>query len=348
MQRNTEAASEMENDVRAENARKSELLQNEGLLPDRYIDEEPNLAAYDFGEAVSHGLTLQPKRIASKWLYDREGSRLFDEIVATPYYYVPRAEVSILKKYGAMISEVVGPGASLVELGSGSSTKVRVLLDALSLRCYIPVEISEAQLREASDAIRRDYPALKVHPIAADYTTDFELPGTVREGRLIGFFPGSTLCNLLPHNSVNFLRRMKTVLGPDSVFLVGVDLKKDRTVMLRAYNDPEGPIWHFNLNILDRMNRELGCNLDKANFRHEAIYNEAEGRMEAAIYSLCHQEVHLDEGSYTLTAGEPIVLEYSHKYHIKEFQDLAREAGWTPLHVWSDQEDLFSVHLLAG
>jgi dimethylhistidine N-methyltransferase len=313
------------------------------------IDEEPNLAAFGFAQSVAHGMTLQPKRIASKWLYDAEGSRLFDDIVASPRYYLPRAEMEILRTRAPAIASAAGPDASLVELGSGSSTKVRILLDALiEPRCYVPIEISEEQLKGAAAAILRDYPLMAVSPLAADYTKDFELPASVQGGRVMAFFPGSTLCNLLPHNSVGFLRRMHAILGPDALFLAGVDLKKDEATMLAAYNDPEGAIWRFNLNVLDRMNRELGTGLDRSAFRHAATYNRAAGRIEAAIYPLADEEFTILGRPVALAAGEPIVLEYSHKYRVDEFQNLAREAGWTPVEAWTDSANLFSVHLLSN
>lgn len=318
-----------------------------GFQLQRSIDEEPNLAKFGFADAVVHGLSLKPKRIASKWLYDAEGARLFEEIVASPGYYVPDAEAAILRTHSVEIAEILGSGGSLLELGSGSSTKVRILLNAMrSLRCYLPVDISEAQLLEASETLRRDYPSLLVHPIPADYNRDFELPSLVRDGKLMAFFSGSTLCNLLPHNSVDFLRRMSSVLGSGSLLLVGVDLKKDEAVMLKAYNDPDGPIWHFNLNILARMNRELGTDFDETKFRHEAIYNHEAGRIEAAIYPICDQEINVSSHRLTLRKGEPILLEYSHKYDVEEFQALARQAGWNPRNVWVDPDRLFSVHLL--
>lgn len=312
------------------------------------IDERPNLAGRGFAPSVLHGLSMRPRRIESKWLYDAEGARLFEEIVASPAYYVPRAEKAILSEYAAEIAGAVGPGLGLLELGSGASTKVRILLDQLeSLRCYVPVEISEAQLLEAAEEIRRDYPRLPVFPIVADFTEGFDLPPAA-EGRLMVFFPGSTLCNMLPGDSVAFLRRMREVVGPAGFFLAGVDLKKDEETMLRAYNDPGGPIWRFNLNILERLNRELGCELDPAAFRHEAIYNREAGRIEAAIYPNADQTLALDGSQFVLPEGEPIVLEYSHKYRIEEFQALAREAGWLPREAWTDRDRLFSVHLLAS
>jgi dimethylhistidine N-methyltransferase len=248
------------------------------------IDEEPNLAEFGFAEAVRHGLSLRPRRIASKWLYDAAGSRLFEAICDSEGYYVPRAEAAILRAKGAPIARALGRGVGLVELGSGSSTKVRLLLDALEApRCYVPIEISQEQLAQAAERLRDDYPDLPILPLALDYMKPFELPPLARQGRIAAFFPGSTLCNLLPHNSAAFLRRMAGILGPGSLFLAGVDLKKDEATLLRAYNEVDGPIWHFNLNILDRMNRELGADFDRTAFRHEALYNRAAGRIEAAL-----------------------------------------------------------------
>lgn len=313
------------------------------------IDAEPNLSDYGFARSVAHGLGLRPRRIASKWLYDDAGADLFEGIVSSPGYYVPEAEREILIAHGAEISAALGGGGSLVELGSGSSTKVRHLLDAMpELARYVPIEISRAQLMEAAEGLRRDYPALEVVPIAADFTKPVTLPSDVRGGPVMGFFPGSTLCNLLPENSVGFLREMHALLGSDSLFVVGVDLKKDEPTLLAAYNDPGGAIWHFNLNILDRINRELGATLDKADFRHEAIYNAGAGRIEAAIYPLRDVPVRVDGTLYVLARDEPIVLEYSHKYTIDEFLALAAEAGWRGLQAWTDAERRFSVHLLTN
>ena len=315
----------------------------------RLIDEEPNLADFNFEQSVLHGLTLRPRRIASKWLYDDIGAALFEDIVSSPGYYVPRAERQILKVHGVEIAEALGEGGSLVEFGSGASTKVRLLLDALpNLHRYVPIEISEAQLLEAADAIRADYPDLTVVPIAGDFTKHVALPAPVREGPVLGFFPGSTLCNLLPQNSAGFLRRMHAILGSNSLFLVGVDLRKRTDKLLSAYNDPGGAIWHFNLNILDRMNRELGTALAKDAFRHEAIYNVEAGRIEAAIYPLRDQSIVVAGQAFDLPAQEPIVLEYSHKYTLEGFGALAGSAGWSTLHAWTDADALFSVHLLTN
>ena len=312
-------------------------------------DAEPNLADFAFEASVAHSLSLRPRRLASKWLYDDIGAALFEGIVASPGYYAARAELEILQAHGPEIAEALGAGGSLVELGSGASVKVRRLLDAMpDLARYVPVEISAAQLGESAAAIRADYPALDVVPIAADFTRDFDLSEVVGEGPVLGFFPGSTLCNLLPENSEAFLRRMHALLGPDSLFLVGVDLQKDEAILRRAYNEPGGAIWNFNLNILERMNRELGAGLDLSDFRHEAIYNAEAHRIEAAIYPLRDLSVTVAGQSFDLPADQPIILEYSHKYTLDSFAALAARAGWDTLNAWTDRANLFSVHLLTN
>ena len=312
-------------------------------------DNEPNLTDLEFEESVAHGLSLRPPRLASKWLYDDVGAALFEGIVASPGYYAARAELEILQAQAPEIDRILGPDGSLVELGSGASVKVRRLLDAMpDLARYVPVEISEAQLQESAAAIRADYPELEVVPIAADFTRDFALPDVVADGPVLGFFPGSTLCNLLPENSEAFLRRMHILLGDNSLFLVGVDLQKDEETLLGAYNDPDGAIWDFNLNILDRMNRELGTALDKSDFRHEAIYNRDAHRIEAGIYPLRDLSVTVAGRRFDLPADQPIVLEYSHKYTLESFAALAARAGWRTLNAWTDSQQLFSVHLLTN
>lgn len=310
---------------------------------------EPNLADFAFEDSVAHSLSLRPRRIASKWLYDDVGAGLFEGIVASPGYYAARAELEILETRGPEIARALGGGGSLVELGSGASTKVRRLLDAMpDLARYVPVEISEAQLIEAAASIQNDYPDLEVVPIVADFTKDFVLPEVVGDGPVLGFFPGSTLCNLLPENSEAFLRRMHALLGADSLFLAGVDLQKDEAVLYRAYNEPGGAIWDFNLNILERMNREFGAGLAVDDFRHEATYNAEAHRIEAAIYPLRDLSVTVAGQSFDLPAEQPIMLEYSHKYTLDSFAALAARAGWGALGAWTDKEKLFSVHLLTN
>ena len=313
------------------------------------IDAEPNLADFDFKDSVAHSLSQRPRRLASKWLYDDIGAALFERVVASSGYYAARAELEILGRHGPEIAQAFGSGGSLVELGSGASVKVRRLLDAMpSLIRYVPVEISEAQLLKAAEDIRGDYPALEVVPIAADFTKDFDLSDVVGDGPVLGFFPGSTLCNLLPESSEAFLGRMHALLGADSRFLVGVDLQKDEAILRRAYNEPGGAIWDFNLNILERLNRELGADLDKSDFRHEAIYNTDHHRIEAAIYPLRDLSVTVAGQTFDLPAAQPIILEYSHKYTLEGFAALAARAGWSTVKAWTDKGKLFSVHLLTN
>lgn len=313
------------------------------------FEDEPNLADLDFEASVARGLTLRPRRFASKWLYDDRGAALFEDIVASDSYYVGRAELEILEAYAPEIGETIGHGGTLVELGSGASRKVRTLLDAMpDLARYVPVEISQAQLIEAAAAVRADYPGLEVLPVAADYTRDFDLPEGVRDGPVLGSFLGTTLCNFLPANSEIFLRRMHGLLGENSWFLAGVDLDKDPARLVEAYNDPGGPLWDFNLNILQRMNRELGTTLAAADFRHEAIWNPEHRRIEAGLYPRRDLSVTVAGQAFDLPAGEPIILEYSHKYSIEAFAALAARAGWRSVTAWTDRDQLASIHLLTN
>lgn len=313
------------------------------------FEDEPNLADLDFEASVARGLTLRPRRFASKWLYDDRGAALFEDIVASEAYYVGRAELEILETYASEIGEIFGTGGTLVELGSGASHKVRRLLDAMpGLARYVPVEISQAQLIWAAAAIRADYPALEVLPVAADYTREFDLPAGVTDGPVLGSFLGTTLCNFLPANSEAFLRRMHALLGTSSWFLVGVDLDKDPDRLVAAYNDPGGALWDFNLNILRRMNRELGTSLEAADFRHEAVWNPEYRRIEAGLYPRRDLSVTVAGQMFDLPAGEPIILEYSHKYSIEAFAALAARAGWRSVTAWTDKDQMASIHLLTN
>lgn len=310
---------------------------------------EPHLAAPDFAASVAHGLAQRPRRIASKWLYDDRGAVLFEGIVASSGYYGARAEIEILTARAPAVARALGPGGSLVELGSGAGVKVRRLLDAMpDLARYVPVDISAAQLRQSAAEIRADYPALEVRPVAADFTRPFDLSAAVARGPALGFFPGTTLCNMSPDEGVGFLRRMHGLLGPDSLFLAGVDLPKDEATLRAAYNDPGGAIWDFNLNIVERLNRELDAGLDRADFRHEAVWNAADQRIEAGIYPRRDLSLTVAGQAFDLPAEAPIVLEYSWKYTFEAFAALAARAGWRALEAWTDRDALYSVHLLTN
>jgi len=296
---------------------------------------------------VIAGLSDNPKRLGAKYFYDAAGSLLFEEITGLPEYYPTRTEMGILRRDGARLMGELAPGTALVEFGSGSTAKVRVLLDAApSLAAYVPVDISAEFLGAEATRLQDDYPHLKVLPVAADFTSLFELPPQVRGRPLVGFFPGSTIGNFEPHEADAFLRRAARILGPASRFIVGVDLVKDERVLNAAYNDAAGVTARFNLNVLDRINRELGADFDLDAFAHRAFYNAARSRIEMHLQSLARQKVHVVRRAIAFRAGETIHTENSYKYTIDSFQALARGSGWSPFKVWTD--GLFSVHALVN
>ncbi|MHB1205673.1 MAG: L-histidine N(alpha)-methyltransferase [Rhodospirillaceae bacterium] len=300
-----------------------------------------------FHSDVIAGLARRPKAIPCKYFYDERGSQLFDAITRTPEYYPTRAELEILTVNAAQIASLVGKGAHLIEFGSGSSHKIRLLLGAMrELASYIAVDISEAYLLKATAALRKGFPDLPVIPLCADFTQPFVLPRSARAGRKVGFFPGSTIGNFTESQARAFLHQAAAMLGAGGGFIVGVDLKKDATVLEAAYNDSAGLTAAFNLNLLRRINRELGGAFDLGSFAHRAIYNADAGRIEMYLDSLRAQTVQVGDHGFAFTAGEPIHTENSYKYSVAEFHALARDAGFTPGQVWTDRRGLFSLHFL--
>jgi len=296
---------------------------------------------------VIAGLTDNPKRLGAKYFYDAAGSQLLEEITRLPEYYPTRTEMSLLRRDGARIMGELAPGTSLVEFGSGSTTKVRVLLDAApTLAAYVPVDISAEFLGAEATRLQDDYPHLKVLPVAADFTSLFELPPQVRRCPLVGFFPGSTIGNFEPHEADAFLRRAARILGPSSRFIVGVDLVKDEGVLNAAYNDAAGVTARFNLNVLHRINRELGADFDLDAFAHRAFYNSARSRIEMHLESLTRQKIRVARRTIPFRAGETIHTENSYKYTLARFAALARGAGWITHAVFTDPAEYFSVHVL--
>ena len=297
---------------------------------------------------VIAGLSDNPKRLGAKYFYDAAGSRLFEEITGLPEYYPTRTEMGILHRDAARLMGELAPGTALVEFGSGSTAKVRVLLDAApSLAAYVPVDISAEFLGAEATRLQDDYPHLKVLPVAADFTGLFELPPQVRGRPLVGFFPGSTIGNFEPHEADAFLRRAARILGPSSRFIVGVDLVKDERVLHAAYNDAAGVTARFNLNVLTRINRELGADFDLDAFAHRAFFNSARSRIEMHLQSLARQQVRVARRTIPFRAGETIHTENSYKYTLDSFSALARGSGWTPLSAWTDSGANFSMHVLA-
>lgn len=315
---------------------------------DGFHDLDAGLEA--FQRDVLDGLAASPRRIPPKYFYDAEGSRLFDAICGLEEYYPTRTETALLAARAEAIAGLIGPGACLVEFGSGSSVKTRILLDALpSPAAYIPVDISRSHLLESARALAADYPEIPVTPVCADYTGPFALPDAARGKALTGFFPGSSIGNFQPAEAVAFLRQAAEGLGHGSGMIVGVDLKKDESVLHAAYNDSRGVTAAFNRNLLVRINRELGGDADLDGFAHEARYNANRGCIEMYLVSRRHQTVTIAGRAFEFTAGERIHTEDSFKYTVAEFQALAAQGGWTPAHVWVDPDNLFSVHyLIAG
>jgi len=302
----------------------------------------------DFAAEVLDGLRRRPRYIPPKFFYDARGSQLFDQITLLPEYYLTRAEVEALAANAAEIARRVGTGSLLVEPGGGSCAKVRILLEGLRPCAYVPMDISREHLRAAAEQVAAEFPWLEVHASCADFTRAMTLPETAPEpeGPRVAFFPGSSIGNFDPEGAVGFLAAVAELVGPGGFLLIGADRKKDKAVLDAAYDDAAGVTAAFNLNLLERMNRELGADFDLGAWRHRAFYNEAAGRIEMHLVSQRAQTVRLAGESFAFAAGETIHTENSYKYGIEEFQALAARAGFAPEAVWTDARGLFAVHLL--
>lgn len=315
-----------------------------------HINARAALPAVDrpapFASEALEGLSRQPKRLAPKYFYDSVGSDLFEQITRLPEYYPTRTELGILRQRGSDIAALIPKRAALVEFGAGATTKVRLLLEHCSFAAYVPVDISGDFLAAQATHLRRDFPGLAVYPVIADFTRPFDLPDHVRDLPKVGFFPGSTLGNFEPQEASQFLRRAAGILGRGATMILGLDLEKDERVLRDAYNDAAGVTAKFNLNLLVRMNRELGANFDLSSFTHRAIYNRERHRIEMHLVSRKAQEVRLCGRSIRFSAGESIHTENSYKYSVDRFNTLARGSGWTPRAAWTDAEAMFSVHAL--
>jgi dimethylhistidine N-methyltransferase len=301
----------------------------------------------DFRRAVLAGLRNVPRAIPAKYLYDARGSALFDEICELPEYYPTRTETAILRACAGDIARVAGPGCALVEYGSGSSVKTRILLDAMhDLQAYVPIDVSRDHLESTAVRLRSDYRSLRVEPVCGDYMALDALPSMIGPARRIGFFPGSTIGNLTPQEAVLFLRRARRLLGAEGALVLGVDLRKDPGRLHAAYNDTAGVTAQFTLNLLRRMNRELDATFDLSGFAHDAFYNEAEGRIEIYARSLREQTVRVSGERFAFAAGERIHTEYSYKYDDAGIGALAREGSFVIEKSWKDPEHLFAVVFL--
>lgn len=319
-------------------------------IPERlaaFYDLEPALE--DFGEAVIAGLSQPQKTLPCKFFYDEAGSKIFDAICDLPEYYPTRTETALMEATAAEMADLFGPACHVIEFGSGSSVKIRFLLDALETpAAYTALDISRDHLIAACQSVAADYPDLPVNAVCADFTRPFDLPaGPKNASRTLGFFPGSSIGNFTRPEAAEFLLSARQILtGPEPGFLIGVDLRKDASILEPAYNDAAGVTADFNLNLLVRANRELGSDFDLDGFRHHALYNEAEGRIEMHLISLRAQDVTVNGRTFHLRADETIHTENSHKYAPEEFAELAESAGYTPERLWIDENRLFSIHYL--
>jgi dimethylhistidine N-methyltransferase len=301
-----------------------------------------------FASDVIDALAQHPKRLSPKYFYDVAGSELFEQITLLPEYYPTRTELAILRDRAGEIASDIPDGAALVEFGAGATTKVRLLLNQCVFGAYVPVDISGDFLKAQADGLRQDFPGLDVYPVTADFTAPFALPDAVQAMPKVGFFPGSTLGNFEPHEACAFMRSARDILGDGAQMVIGVDLEKDERTLYDAYNDTAGVTARFNLNVLVRINRELGGNFDLSGFTHRAIYNRDRHRIEMHLISRKAQTVRILGHSFAFRAGESIHTESSYKYSLERFTALARGAGWTLRHSWTDAAGMFSVHALVA
>ncbi len=311
-------------------------------------DLEPSSAALT--AQVIEGLSKSQKTLPTAFLYDEAGSDLFHQITELPEYYPTRTELSIMDQHLPAMAEAVGPEAMVIEYGSGTGLKTRRLLGALDRPvAYVPVEISREFLMTSAEALHAEFPDIEVLPVCADFTLPFEVPlAQTRARRRVLYFPGSTIGNFYRDFAIRLLRQMHTEVGKGGGALLGVDLKKDVDVLEAAYNDSAGVTAKFNLNLLERANRELGCDFDLSAFRHRAVWNETRGAIEMRLYARRPTAVTVGDKRFTFDRDEWIHTEDSHKYGLDEFAAMASKSGFDVKTVWTDAEQLFSVQYLVA
>jgi dimethylhistidine N-methyltransferase len=311
-----------------------------------YYDLKP--ASGSFLADVLAGLSLERKALPPKYFYDEQGSLFFEAICEQPEYYPTRTELAMLREFGRDIAEHTGSDSSVVEFGTGSGRKTHLLLEALRPRSYCAIDIAGDQLRAAAETLARAFPSVRVCAVCADYGAPLEIPvlDELAGTRRVIFFPGSTIGNLLREEALRFLERARGIAGRSGAMVIGVDLVKDPRLLDAAYNDVAGVTAAFNLNLLHRINRELGGDFDLTAYRHLAFYNPREQRVEMHLVSTCNQSVSVAGRSFHFDAGESVHTENSYKYTVDGFRSLARQAGFAPRECWVDRQGLFSIHLL--
>jgi dimethylhistidine N-methyltransferase len=308
-----------------------------------YAEKKEN----EIENTVREGLSRTPKVLPSKLFYDEKGSKLFDEITRLPEYYPTRTEMKIMEDNISEIGKLLGEGTVLVEFGSGSSKKIRLLLDNIpGLAAYVPIDISEEHLLNSVDKLSLDYPELEIIPLHADYTRTIQLPELqMPYDHISAFYPGSTIGDFKPYEAKYFLRRVARLIGRNGGMIIGVDMKKDKNILEAAYNDSKGITAEFNLNILCHINDETGSDFKIENFKHHAFYNSEQGRIEMHLISLSDQHVNLNGSALHLNRGDDILTEYSYKYTPDEFENLV-SVFFEVRNVWLDENRYFSVQYL--
>ncbi len=312
-----------------------------GIGPDASVDGA-------FAQALIEGLSAKPKSIPCRFFYDAAGSALFEQITDLPEYYPTRTEISILTAHVDEIVARIPDGALLIEFGSGSSRKTEILLDRAGARlaAYVPIDISQAAIEEAEARLRQRYPTLDIRGVVGPFDAPLPEIAGAENARRVGFFPGSTIGNLVVADAVALLREMRTTLGRRGRLIVGADLIKDPAVLVPAYDDAQGVTAAFNMNVLARANRELGARFNLDLFEHTATWNPDASRIEMHLVSRIDQTVTVLGRRFRFAAGERILTEHSHKYEIAGFHRMVRRAGWSPLATWTDPQAMFSVHML--
>ena len=317
---------------------------------DERVDARREAATRRMFDEVIAGLSASPRSLPSKYFYDEAGSRLFDEITRLDEYYLTRAETRIMEAHAGDMARAIGPGALLVEFGSGSSVKTQVLLDCLDGPAgYMPIDISGDYLEAVAGRLRKRHPGVPILPVVADFTEPLSLPRPpTKPVRRIVYFPGSTIGNFPVLAAVRLLGRMRGLAGRGGAVLIGFDLLKSRARLHAAYNDEAGVTARFNLNLLEHVNREIGADFDLDGWEHRAPFNEEASRIEMHLVSRRGQTVHVGDRAFEFAAGEVIVTEFSHKYTREAFAELAGTAGLRSVSEWADPEGLFCVQLLVS
>ena len=299
----------------------------------------------NFRDDVLAGLAAPIRAIPARWFYDRRGSELFEAITGLPEYYLTRTETALLERRCPDVARIAGPGQAIVEFGSGASVKTRILLAAAAPSAYVPIDISGDFLRDAAASLADDFPGLPVHPIEADFTRPIRLPEALAALPKLGFFPGSTIGNMIPATGVDLLRAMRLTLGTGAWLFIGFDRIKDPAELLRAYDDEAGVTAEFNLNLLERINRELGGDIPVESFRHRAVWNDRLSRIEMHLQAARDIGFEVAGRHFTMSAGETIHTENSHKYGERDARLLLLAGGWTPVEEWTDEGARFALVL---